>query len=121
MKKEQVESVEVRAVSGGGGSGGAAMGGPGGTADDGRLPGGPSPAEVRAALVQAVAEAGESGLSDREAEQAVAARFTALNDPLDADIEGLMLLGVLERDDFDRLHVTTVAEHYLVGARVSIR
>lgn len=79
----------------------------------------PTPPQVRTALVEVVRSAGHAGLLDGEAERAVARRFPDLEDPLDADIESLLLLGVLKRSSGERLSATDVAERYLVGVRAA--
>lgn len=80
----------------------------------------PTPAGVRAMLVRVLSDSGEGGLTDVEAERAVAEVMPALEDPLDADIDSLLILGVLKRIDGDRLRVTPLAAEYFIGAKVSV-
>lgn len=106
----------TQTAAGGGGGVGAIAGGV--HDDDDRRP---SPAAVRTVLVRVVALAGADGVPDDEAEREVAAAFPSLEDPVDADIDGLIALGVLTRRDDERLVATDVAEHYVIGARIATR
>ena len=109
-------TVPTEVAAGGGGQAGTNSGGL--HDDDDRRP---SAAAVRTALVRVVASSGADGVPDDQVERAVAAVFPDLEDPLDADIDGLIALGVLIRNDDERLFVTDVAEHYVIGARIGSR
>lgn len=80
----------------------------------------PNPVTVRALLVRLVTDAGEPGMTDIQASSAVAEALPTLEDPLDADIDSLVMLGVLKRRDEHTLVSTPLATEYLVGVAVSV-
>ena len=79
-----------------------------------------NPASIRATLVRVIAEAGTAGVTETEAERAVSAAIPRLEDPVDADIDSLVMLGVLERGHGDRVAATHLAPTYALGVKASV-
>jgi hypothetical protein len=79
-----------------------------------------TPWQVRTTLVRVLSET-EGGLTIRELEQGVARELGhPLLDPIEADVESLLELGVIAemKSDDRRLQPTDTAKRYLVGAEV---
>jgi hypothetical protein len=78
----------------------------------------PSSAQVRAALVELVNAAGETGLTNRELIEKLADRLPAVDTDLDTAMATLVLLGVLA-DSSGRLRRTELTARFLEGQRLA--